>query len=174
MKILRQKTYSESKTPIWDRYKKNRLSPNQRKYDTEEADREKRTPLRAYHDDNVLYPDVSKAEMEKMNLDDITREDEKGVDEKIIKNSKRRGTKEGRIVGGVTGSLLGGTLGAGINAMKNKKAGVGALIGAGAGGASLGLLVGQSKGKKHEKYAKKVTDKRRKESQARYKEKSSV
>lgn len=171
MKIIRQKTYSD--TPIWDRYKRNRLSSNQRKYDTEEADRNKRTPLRAYHDTGP-YTDVSKSEMSNMDLDDITRDGEKGVDEKIIRNSKRRGTKEGRIVGGVTGSLLGGTLGAGINAMKNKKAGVGALIGAGVGGASLGLLVGHSKGKKHEKYAKKVTDKRRKESQARYKEKSSV
>ena len=171
MIILRQKIYSD--TPIWDKYKRNYLSPDQRKYDTEEADRNKRTPLRAYHDTGS-YTDVSKAEMFNMDLDDITRNGEKGVDEKIIRNSKRRGTKEGRIVGGVTGSLLGGTLGAGINAMKNKNATVGALIGAGVGGASLGLLVGHSKGKKHEKYAKKVTDKRRKESRARYKEKSSV
>jgi len=176
MIILRNKAFSNS--PEFDDYAKRYLTRSQAASLRAEAKRDGKFPLEAYIDleDEKRYLKNGSKPLHPNERLALESDDWSGKkDEEILENAKSRAKKEGQIIGGTMGATVGGSLGMLKGAVKTGKLnGKAAMVGAIAGGAVGGHYLGKRSSRDQEKYVGGLLEKRRKESRAAFKKKSTV
>lgn len=155
-----KKKLAESRVPIYDKYLYTNLSNNQARYTREEDNDRKKLYLQPYVE-----------EVEKRHGVKMGRPFDYDDDEKTIKDFKKSGEKNNKLVGSLAGGSLGFLGGIAAGSLKTKNSDKAIL--AGLAGAGIGALVGTKAGKsilgkKDEKLIKEALEERRKESEIKF------